>query len=296
MSWMAALLLSACAGDAATLAPATDTLAKNGPTTGMVFRAVGGQGGEADGLSSGEHDDRGRAEQSTGNGPKLMRTGQISVVVDEFGPYEAELEAWLSAAGGYVANASLSHDEGRVGDASLVVRVPADQLDQLVGWTEERVEVRHLAIESADVTEEWVDVSARIENHRRTETRLRELLDNDAAELADVLAVERELARVRGEIEAAEGRMRVLSDRVSLATLTLHVQVTQVYEPYVAPSFGDELTSALGGSLRSLQQTGRAVTIAGVAAMPWLVVLGGSGAALLAFGSRLRRRRREGSR
>jgi hypothetical protein len=72
-----------------------------------------------------------------------------------------------------------------------------------------------------------VDVQARIANARRLEQRLVELLANRTGKLADVLTVERELARVREQIERYEGRLRYLRSRASVSTLTV-----AVHEPF----------------------------------------------------------------
>ncbi|HYW30059.1 MAG TPA: DUF4349 domain-containing protein, partial [Gemmatimonas sp.] len=72
-----------------------------------------------------------------------------------------------------------------------------------------------------DVGEEFVDLTARVANSRRLEVRLLSLLDNRTARLQDALAVERELSRVREEIERVEGRVRYLSARLQTSTITL---------------------------------------------------------------------------
>lgn len=202
--------------------------------------------------------------------PRQIRTGHVSVAVDDYAPFARELDAWLAEAGGFVADASLSHNEGEVSWASLTVRVPAERLDGLVGWTEERVRVESLNISSQDVTAEWVDVEARIANHHHAEARLQELLATNTGDLSDVLAVERELSRVRGEIESAEGRMRVLKDQVGLATLQLEVRVDTPYMALVAPTFGEEAAQVFSASVAAMGATARGLALVGVAVLPWV--------------------------
>jgi len=224
--------------------------------------------------------------------PKLIKNGQVQVAVDAYAPFQRALGGWLEERGGYISDTTLSHYEGEVSWASLTVRVPADRFDTLVGWTEERVQVESLDINTQDVTAEWVDVQARIDNGRRAETRLQELLATETASLSDVLEVERELARVRGEIESAEGRMRVLSDLVGYATLSLEVRVNQVYTPTSRPGFVTEASQVFGNSVDTLGEAGRALALLTVAASPWLgppfllVMMGG-----LILRRRSRRRR-----
>lgn len=200
---------------------------------------------------------------------RLIRTGQLGVVVDAYPPFQRELDAWLSDAGGHVANASLQHADGEVSWGSLTVRVPEERLDGLVGWVEESVQVEQLSLVSQDVTAEWVDVEARIGNSRREESRLQELLGESTGSLSDVLAVERELARVRGDIESAEGQMRVLRDQVGLATLQLDVRVREPYAAGLVPTFGEDVARTFAASVAALGATARGAALLGVAVLPW---------------------------
>ncbi len=207
-------------------------------------------------------------------GRKLIRTGDISVNVDDYAPFREALDDRLDEMGGFVSDANLDHWSGRVSWATLTVRVPANHFDELVGWAETEVEVSSLNISTQDVTEEWVDVRSRIDNHRATEKRLLEILDTRTADLGDVLAVERELARVREEIERAEGRLRVLSDQVDLATLTIHVSVRNPYEPAVdPPGFGQTIADVFLGSIEIMVNVAKGFVLLAVGASPWLAVL-----------------------
>ena len=212
--------------------------------------------------------------RSAVEGRKLIRTGSMSVAVDDYGPFQTSLEQRVEEMGGFVADASLSHYAGRVSWATLTIRVPAEHFEELIGWAESEVEVQSLDIGTQDVTEEWVDVRSRIDNGKRTENRLLQLLDDRTADLEDVLAVERELARVRQEIERAEGRMRVLSDQVSLATLTLSVSVRNPYEPAVdPPGFGRMIADTFHGSIQAMVALGKGLVLVATAAAPWLLLM-----------------------
>jgi len=206
-------------------------------------------------------------------GRKLVWTGSVSVLVDEYEPFKQSLDQQLDQLGGFVANADLSHYSGHVSWATLTVRIPSDQFETLVAWTEAEVEVQSLNIGTQDVTEEWVDIRSRIENGKRTEKRLLELLEERTATLGDVLAVERELARVRGEIEAAEGRMRVLADQVELATLTISVSVRDPYEPTVERGLGQKIADTFVSSLEAMLVVGEGLLIGFVALAPWLLLM-----------------------
>lgn len=260
-----------------------DTAKATGAPTGYrrdstdALAEVAGEPTELDGELAGLEEDTRRqtGEPSAVEGRKLIRTGSMSVAVDDYEPFQASLQARVEEMGGFVADASLSHYSGRVSWATLTIRVPAENFEELIGWAESEVEVQSLDIGTQDVTEEWVDVRSRIDNGKRTENRLLQLLDDRTADLEDVLAVERELARVRQEIEHAEGRMRVLSDQVSLATLTLSVSVRNPYEPAVdPPGFGQLIADTFGGSINAMLTLGKGLVLVATASAPWLLLMG----------------------
>ena len=77
--------------------------------------------------------------------------------------------------------------------------------------------------DSQEVTAEFYDVQVRIRNKQREEERLLEHLADSTGDLEDILTVEKEIARVRTEVEQLQGRLRVLQDQTSLSTVTLRI-------------------------------------------------------------------------
>jgi len=261
LSLCALLTVTACADHG----PADAVFqSKELPAAPALMGGWGGQGAEEEAAIRSTA--RGKDQAVT---PRLIRTGNVSVVVDAYAPFERELTAWLAQAQGHVADANLQHADGDVSWGNLTLRVPAESLDMLVGWVEEKVTVESLTLTSSDVTAEWVDVQARIDNGLRAETRLQELLATQTGTLADVLSVERELARVRGEIESAEGRMRVLADQVGLSTLHVQVSVRTPYIASVTPSFFDDVQDTFAGSVAGVARATRSAALGLVALAPW---------------------------
>ncbi|HSJ64416.1 MAG TPA: DUF4349 domain-containing protein, partial [Gemmatimonadaceae bacterium] len=107
--------------------------------------------------------------------------------------------------------------------AQLELKIPAARWADVIAGLAPIGELESVREEAQDVGEEYVDVSARLTNARRLETRLIELLDRRTGKLEDVLMVERELARVREEIERYEGRLRYLRSRVATSTLVVYL-------------------------------------------------------------------------
>lgn len=169
--------------------------------------------------------------------PMLIRTGQASIEVDSLEPAIARIQATATQLGGYVANTTIQTGKGELRSAQLELRVPAARFDDAVNAVRPLGKVERFNVGTQDVGEEYVDVAARMANAERLEQRLVTLLATRTGKLEDVLAVERELARVREEIERYEGRLRWLRTQTSFSTLAIHVHEPQpVIEPRVGPS------------------------------------------------------------
>ena len=153
----------------------------------------------------------------------IIRTGQASIEVDSLGPSMTELRRIVQRVGGFVADASVQSGRNQVPSATLQVKVPSARFDELTEGLKPLGRLQFVNIGAQDVSEEFVDLTARVENGRRLEDRLVELLRTRTGKLQDVLTVERELARVREEIERMEGRLRFLKTSAQLSTLSVNL-------------------------------------------------------------------------
>jgi hypothetical protein len=156
----------------------------------------------------------------------IVRTGQASIEVDSLEPAMAELRRLAQRVGGFVADASVQSGRNQLRTATLQLKVPASRFDDLTQGLEPLGKLQFVNVSAEDVSEEFVDLTARVANGHRLEDRLVELLRTRTGKLQDVLSVERELARVREEIERMEGRMRFLKNSAQLSTLSVNM-----YEP-----------------------------------------------------------------
>jgi hypothetical protein len=151
----------------------------------------------------------------------IVRTGQASIEVDSLEPAMTELRRVVQRAGGFVADASVQSGRNQLRQATLELKVPSTRFDQLTEGLQPIGRLEFVNVGAEDVSEEFVDLSARVANGRRLEQRLVELLRSRTGKLQDVLSVERELARVREEIERMEGRLRYLRTSAQLSTLSV---------------------------------------------------------------------------
>jgi len=156
----------------------------------------------------------------------IVRTGQASIEVDSLEPSMAELRRIVQRAGGFVADASIQSGRNQIRSATLELKVPAPRFDDLTEGLRPLGRLQFVNVGAEDVSEEFVDLTARVTNARRMEERLVEILRTRTGKLQDVLSVEREIARVREEIERMEGRLRFLKASAQLSTLSVNL-----YEP-----------------------------------------------------------------
>lgn len=157
----------------------------------------------------------------------IIRTGQASIEVEGLDPAVVKLRQLSAQLGGYVANSSFAGGRDQVKTAMVELKIPAAKYDQAVGGLNGIGKMESINTAAEDVGEEYVDVAARVANSHRLEERLISLLATRTGKLQDVLSVERELARVREEIERNEGRMHFLKTRSAISTLSV-----TLHEPY----------------------------------------------------------------
>ncbi len=153
----------------------------------------------------------------------LIRTGQATIEVRRLDEGISKVRQIATQAGGYITNSSLSAGNEQVKSATLEVKIPADKYEQAVAALSSVGNVESVNTNVDDVGEEFVDVTARVANLKKLEERLVALLANRTGKLEEVLAVERELARVRTEIETYEGRLRYIRSRAALSTLSVTI-------------------------------------------------------------------------
>ncbi|MBA3452516.1 MAG: DUF4349 domain-containing protein, partial [Deltaproteobacteria bacterium] len=147
---------------------------------------------------------------------KVIRTGAIQLVVGDYASARTKLDALLAATGGYVDSTQVSHSQGSVSNATIVLRLPSETFGSILPKLRELGEITGETTNAADITAQYVDISARLASSKALEKRLIELAAARDGGIEAVLAVERELARVRGEIVSYEGTMRQWNDQIAI--------------------------------------------------------------------------------
>ena len=159
-----------------------------------------------------------------GPGPLLVRTARLSLVPRDFDTARSEMERIVAAVGGFTGRIIVSDAQRGARALTATLRVPTAKLDETLTALKALGHVTSESQDGEDVTQQSIDLDARLSNARASEARLKDILDKRTGRLSDVLEVERELSRVRGEIEGMEAQRKSLDRRITYADLTIEMQ------------------------------------------------------------------------
>lgn len=150
---------------------------------------------------------------------KLIKTGSISLEVEQLASAEEAVLEWCQSFGGYVAS-SFNHET----NAAFTVRIPAVHFDAAMAAAGNLGRVRSRNVSTQDVSEQFYDLQTRLDTRKILRDRLQSYLAQ-AKNMEDLLHIERELNSTLTEIESMEGRMRRLSNQIDYSTITVDLQL-----------------------------------------------------------------------
>ena len=215
-------------------------------------------------------------------GVAVIRTAELDVRVDDVRKAADEAGRLARAAGGGVEGEDRS-GSGDDGSAQISLRVPPKAFDATIASLSALGDERGRRLGSEDVTDQVVDLEARLATQRASVDRVRALLA-EAEKLGEVVQIEAELTKRTADLEALEARLQSLNARVDLSTITLRLDSEG--GPVVAGGplgFGDGLRAGWA----ALTTTGRVLALTAGALLPFLPVL--ALVAFLAWRARARR-------
>lgn len=167
-------------------------------------------------------------------GPSIARVARLRVRTSEFDRARPVVDRVVAETAGLVGNVNVSGTRGSARALTATLLIPAARLDDALSALKQIGLVLEESQGGDDVTNQVIDLDARLSNARNTKKRLVDLLQKRTGDLADVLAAEREISRVREEIERFDAQRKALARRVTYATLNLEV----VEEQQVALDLG----------------------------------------------------------
>lgn len=206
----------------------------------------------------------------------IIRTGDLSLVVTDTETTLTEIARLAESNGGWVVSSSLYQYDSRAKSGNIVIRIPAD------GFNSAMAAIKALALEvtsesssGQDVTEEYVDLEARLGNLEATAVRVRGFLD-DANRVEDALAVNQELSRLEGEIESIKGRMQYLSQSAAFSTLSVNLTPDILAQPIEVAGWRPQgvARDAVESLIQIMQALGTLIIWLVIVLLPLAVVIG----------------------
>jgi Domain of unknown function (DUF4349)/Putative zinc-finger len=210
-------------------------------------------------------------------GPMIVQTASLNILATNYDDASAAIEKLAAAHGGYVEKLDAKAQTGSARELTASLRIPTKQLDGFLADVRKLGHVEEENRSNEEVSDQYVDLQARLKSARATEQRLIELLGTRTGKLQDVLEAERELARIRSEIESMQGQSTILVHRVNYATV--QVDLNEEYRQVLGSnptSTGTKIRNALVEGFGNLEGGAVALLIFlfayGPAILFWLAI------------------------
>lgn len=217
-----------------------------------------------------------KAEEGSISERLVIKRGNLSLLVKETLKAVEEAKKIAENLGGFVLSSHTWYTDAqkeRV-QGEVVIKVPSDKFSEAIG------ELKDLAIKvvseqttGQDVTEEYVDLESRLKNLEATEEQFRAIMKR-SGKISEILEVQRELTRVRNQIEVAKGRMKYLKESAAMATITVNIATEEEELPIVEEKW--RLMKVVKAALRALvrfwQKISGAVIWFGVFFSPFILL------------------------
>ena len=205
----------------------------------------------------------------------IVRAVNTGLLVDDVSETLGQISALAVDMGGFVVSSRISGEEEAT-SGSISIRVPADRTDDALSRLRVMaVKVTHEVTSAQDVTEEYVDLEARLRNLERTEEQYLRLFER-ADNVEELLQVQRELSQVQGQIEQLKGRKQYLERSSATSLITAELRPASSPEPLARPGWspGETLKEAVRGLSGFGQGLVNLAIRIGVFAPVWVPALG----------------------
>lgn len=181
----------------------------------------------------------------------VIKNGSMSLVVKNVVESRSWISSYVESLGGYVVSVDMSQPAETL-NASLTLRVPADKFDgALAQIRKQGLKVSYENVSSQDVTDEFIDLEARLKSDEATLAQFTELLKR-ANTVDEILRVQSEMNRVQAQIDSTKGRMEYLEKSGKFALLTVYLATDEGELPYLPPSEKWRPDVAFKSAVRSL--------------------------------------------
>jgi len=183
-------------------------------------------------------------EKAVGNEKKIIKDGRLGFSVKNLEEAKSEIDTLVQRYGAYYENESYNNTRYRV-LYELKVRIPSDNLEKFIygigngGW-----DLLYKEITARDVTEEFYDLSTRLENKNTYLLKYKKLL-NKAKSIKEILEIEEKIRLLVEEIESVQGRLDYMNDQVDFSTLHISLRTEKEYQPSKQDGFFERIKDSL---------------------------------------------------
>lgn len=180
---------------------------------------------------------------------KMIWTGHIEFQVQNVDESTKSITEMVKRAGGFVSDLNLNSNAYEISN-SIKIRIENDKFQDLINSLKtESKYIKRIEINSNDVTEEFIDIGSRLKTKRAVRERYIKILNTKTGSVKDIIVAEEAIRKITEEIEAKEGRLRYLKNKVKFSTINLRIyqEVEFTKEPAVyVKTFTEKASQALG--------------------------------------------------
>ncbi|MGG3495139.1 DUF4349 domain-containing protein [Peribacillus simplex] len=232
-------------------------------------------------LSGEQASDKKAEKEAATNDRMVIHQAQLQLKVKNLEKTQMKIERKANEYGGYIVESNVyREDEERV-KGTITVRIPEVRFQDFLVVTEGQAsEVVGRNVTGQDVTEQYVDLKARLKSKRAVEERLLAFMQ-DAKKTEDLLKISSDLAAVQEEIEQLTGQMKYLENQTSYSTVTITLSQDRIVVPGIDNAKLDtweRTKKQLATSANLLLKAGSGIIVFIIGNLPILIVLGGAGA------------------
>jgi len=206
---------------------------------------------------------------------KIIKNAQLSITVEDFDKAYERIIVLTKEMGGYIQDSRITKDEtGKMGH--IAARMPHNNFEEFIMKLENLGEVTNKTINGNDITTQYFDTQARVNNFKKQEQRLLDILEK-AKTVEEILKIENELNRVRYEIERLTSQLKQWDNLVELSTVNIYLRQAKTPQKKIKPlSFKDVYKQAVEAFIRTVNNilifAGKVIVFFG-SALPIIVVL-----------------------
>jgi Na+-transporting methylmalonyl-CoA/oxaloacetate decarboxylase gamma subunit len=206
---------------------------------------------------------------------KIIRNADLTLEADTPDEVQAKITSIAESKGGFVIESQKQSNDTKTTKADVItmtVRVPAARFDESLDEIRKSVSrVLNETVKGQDVTEEFIDIEARLKTQKALEAQFLEIM-KQARTVEDALNVQSEIAKVRGEIERIEGRKRFLENQSAFSTLKIRIQTPTSLSPSSSGFFYQLVEAVSLGFGAAMQFVLGLITVV-IALLPFLIFI-----------------------